>query len=137
MGSKRRAFRTKDKWTKKREIKIWRSCRYVLGQKVEEAKLKMQIEAGLEVALNATLNFCPIDNGCSKAPHLLQLGKTPAPASISAHKSESCALKDSRATIHVTVWKNAPHPGLCSVQHCNGTGPSCPSFSLPTQEPFV
>lgn len=48
---------------------------------MEEAKLKMQIEAGLEVALNATLNFCPIDNGCSKGPHLLSWGRPlPLPA---------------------------------------------------------
>lgn len=77
-------------------MKIWRSRRYVMGQKVEEAKLEMQTEAGLGVALNATLNFYPIDNGCYKAPHLLRLGKTPAPASISAHKGASCALKNSR-----------------------------------------
>lgn len=50
-----------------REVRIWGPCRFVLGKKVK-TKLKIQTEAGLEVALKATLNSCCVDSGCYKAP---------------------------------------------------------------------
>lgn len=96
-GRERRTLRTKGECAQRyRGIRIWRSRRYVTGQRPEGAKLKMQTEAGLEVASDATLNFGPIDNGCQKTPRFLQLEKTPAPASISPHKRASGALKNAR-----------------------------------------